>query len=141
MSDYSDHGSHVELDALEDEHEQLRAALRALLESADPAVDDLLDALGRLLDRHTRREESGVFAELRSIEVPAQYVALLEHHHHDIEDALEAARRDHAQVTELARRIEAHLTIEENDMFHVAHQLLSPANWDAIDRNVAAAIG
>lgn len=143
MSDYSDHGVHRELDALESDHDRLRSLGNALLDVAGTATDDtalhgLLDEIGVLLDRHAHREEVGIFAELRSIEIPDEYLGLLEHNHRDIDDALQDARGDRGVVPELVRRLEVHMTVEENDTFHVAHQLLTPANWDDIDRHVAA---
>jgi hypothetical protein len=142
MSDYSDHGVHRELDALESEHDRLRSLGKALLDVGDSTTSDttraeLLDELGDLLAWHTRREEVGIFAELRSIDIPDEYLGLLQHSHHDIDDAFRDARSDRAGVPELVRRLEAHMSVEENDTFHVAHQLLTPSNWDSIERHVA----
>jgi hypothetical protein len=144
MSDYSDYDFHAELNALSLAHDQMREIAGRLLGaiSSTPvdhrAVDELLDEFAADLAVHTRREEIGLFAALHRVAVGDDYIGRFTHDHGDIEEALAAARADHSAVHELVHRLEAHLFVEENDMFHAAHQLLAPSDWDDIDRDVAA---
>jgi len=143
MSDYSDYGMHPEIEALTAEHEEMRRLLAELLAATrdEPAtaaiVSARLDEFAAVLGRHTVREETGLFATLREVAVDDSYVARFHHDHGELFAALAAARADHAQVSDLISRLEAHLLVEENDMFHGANQLLSAADWEHIDQAVA----
>ena len=146
MSDYSDYGMHPEIEALTAEHEEMRrlgaellAAQREEPAASGPsgAVSARLDEFAAVLGRHTVREETGLFATLREVAVDDSYLARFHHDHGELFAAVAAARSDHAQVSSVMDRLEAHLLVEENDMFHGANQLLSADDWAQIERTVA----
>ena len=109
MCDYCDCRSHPELAELSDEHDRIHVLLDRLRSTADE--------LRNALDAHTRREERGVFAQLRQ-EVDAAYLARF--------------LVDHERVHELVDALTDHIAREETDLFPAAHQLLSPRQWEAM---------
>ena len=130
----------LEIDGLIDEHRELMtvmATLRRAAERPDAEVDGLLDQLQTALAHHTEREELGLFHTLREVEVPPEYMGLFEHDHGHLVDLIESARKDRQRVDDLLMSLEAHMVREETDMFPAAEQLLSPADWDAVDEAVA----
>jgi len=143
MSDYSDYGMHPEIEALTAEHDEMRRLGAELLSAqrdeptTSSTVSSRLDDLTAVLGRHTMREETGLFATLRDVAVDDSYLARFHHDHGELFAALAAARADHEQVSTLMSRLEAHMLVEENDMFHGANQLLSAADWEQIERTVA----
>ena len=144
MSDYSDYGVHPEIEALVADHEEMRRLaaelMTAVREEPIPTatVTARLDQLGIVLDRHTAREETGLFATLRRVAVGDDYLARFHHDHGDLLAGLAAARTDHTRVLDLVGRLEAHFLVEENDMFHGAHQLLSAEDWEEVERTAVA---
>ena len=123
-----------------DEHRELMtivATLRRAMGEPDSEVDGLLDQLEVALAAHTEREEAGLFHTLREVEVPPEYMGLFEHDHGHLIELIESARRDRRSVDDLVKSLEAHMVREETDMFPAAEQLLSPADWDAVDEAVA----
>lgn len=143
MSDYSDYGFHPELEALTAEHDEMRRLAAELVTACrdEPAsaamVSARLEDFATVLARHTVREETGLFETLRRV-ADDEYLTRFHHDHGELIAALAEAQRDHTRVPAMIERLEGHLRIEENDMFHGAHQLLGPADWDEIDRAVAA---
>jgi hemerythrin-like domain-containing protein len=115
----------------------IMAALQRAKGDPDSDLAELLDQLEAALARHTQREESGLFAVLRQVEVPPQYVGRFEHDHSHVVDLVHSARRDRRSVDELLVDLETHMALEENDMFPAAEQLLGPAEWDAVEASVA----
>ena len=89
------------------------------------------------LAHHTEREEAGLFRTLREVKVPPEYMGLFEHDHGHLVELIESARRDRHGVDDLLKSLEAHMVREETDMFPAAEQLLSPADWDAVNAAVA----
>lgn len=90
---------------------------------------DLTTQLRVLLERHTRREEQGIFAALRDAGA-GEYVDRFD--------------RDHAVVESLLDELEGHIAVEESDLFPAARQLLGPAEWDEVERahqEIPTAIG
>jgi hemerythrin-like domain-containing protein len=101
------------------------------------AIDGLLDQLETTLARHTDREENGLFHTLHSVEVGPEYMGLFEHDHGHLIELIDSARQQPEMIDDLIKSFEAHMDREENDMFPAAEQLLSPADWDAIEEAVA----
>lgn len=143
MSDYSDYGMHPEIEALTADHDEMRQLGADLMAAqrdeptTSATVAARLDDFAAVLGRHTVREEIGLFATLREVAVDESYLTRFHHDHGELFAALAAARSDHGQIPTLISRLEAHLLVEENDMFHGANQLLSAADWEEIERTVA----
>ena len=129
-----------EIDGLIDEHRDLMTimgTLRDVVNVSDPDVSKILDQLAMALAHHTEREEAGLFHTLRDVEVGPDYMDLFEHDHGHLVDLIESTRRERSTVDDLINGFEVHMLREENDMFPAAEQLLSPADWDAVDAAVA----
>ena len=129
----------TEIDGLIDEHRDLMTIMGRLREErslSDSEVKGVLDQLQSALAHHTEREEAGLFDTLRQVEVGPQYMDLFEHDHGHLVELIESARRDRGTVDDLIQGFEVHMLREENDMFPAAEQLLSPADWDAVDAAV-----
>jgi len=139
MCDYCDCRSHPAVAALSADHEVLLdglARLRRAVAADDAAAGHtLVHRLGEVLDRHTRREERGVFQELAAADVDPSYVASFAAEHDAVDVLVHRAGatgwRDAA--LRLAVALEAHIAREESDLFPAAHQLLLPSQWDAVD--------
>ena len=130
----------AEIDGLIDEHRDLMTimgTLRDVVNVSDPDVSKILDQLAMALAHHTEREEAGLFHTLRDVEVGPDYMDLFEHDHGHLVDLIESTRRERSTVDDLINGFEVHMLREENDMFPAAEQLLSPADWDAVDAAVA----
>ena len=130
----------AEIDGLIDEHRDLMTimgTLRDAVNVSDPDVSKILDQLETALAHHTEREEAGLFHTLRDVEVGPDYMDLFEHDHGHLVDLIESTRRERSTVDDLINGFEVHMLREENDMFPAAEQLLSPADWDAVDAAVA----
>ena len=130
----------AEIDGLIDEHRDLMTimgTLRDVVNVSDPDVSKILDQLATALAHHTEREEAGLFHTLRDVEVGPDYMDLFEHDHGHLVDLIESTRRERSTADDLINGFEVHMLREENDMFPAAEQLLSPADWDAVDAAVA----
>lgn len=135
MCDYCDCRSEPEIAALSAEHDQLMALLHELREAADSEDHDLLvrtaAELRSRLDRHATREEQGLFTQLR-VEVGDAYVDAFATDHERIHSLVGAAAAgDVGAARALDRTLRDHILLEESDLFPAAHQLLSPAQWNA----------
>jgi hemerythrin-like domain-containing protein len=139
VCDYCDCRSHAQIAALSADHEaivHLLVGLREAVDTADvEAAKARLPDLKELLDAHTRREEGGVFVQLRLAGVDDGYVDRFERDHHELDQLLENRfdpgwRRD---VARLVRLLGEHIGREESDLFPAAHQLFRPDQWDALD--------
>lgn len=143
MCDYCDCRSQPEIAELSEEHIRLLALTakvrRAVVEDVEQ-VSELLDEIATLLDGHTAREERGVFHALRQEHVPEEYVELFEHDHARIDELLTEIRLRGGDVLELIRLVEDHVHREETDMYPAAHQLLTPADWDALAGTAGRAV-
>ena len=139
MCDYCDCRSHPYIAALSAEHEvmlTLLADLERAVGAADAATATSVTArLDDLLAPHATKEERGVFAELRRSEVDDGYLGRFEDEHRVIQ-ALSAGRADQpweASARALVQQLRDHIFREETDLFPAAHQVLAPAQWDAVD--------
>ena len=129
------------VDELSHEHEtilDLAYLLRRLAaEGLHHAAVDLVDReLAPLLDRHTRKEERGLFTQLRASWSADAQVGELEDQHRSVEAQLAAIRAggDGWQDTAaaLVADLDAHIVEEEVDLFPYAVYLLDDAAWGAV---------
>jgi hemerythrin-like domain-containing protein len=140
MCDYCDCRSHPPIAALSEDHEHLLHLLTEL----DRAIHDDRPALARAvihqlheqLHAHAAREERGVFAELRRVVLDPGYVEMFQHDHEELHQLLDDTEGDgwRDAAASLIRVLRRHILREETDLFPAAHQMLEPAQWDAVDR-------
>lgn len=140
MCDYCDCRSHPQIAALSAEHEillGLLGELRGAIDRIDPdRMRDLLVGLRVLVDAHAMREERGVFTELRRAALDDRDVTSFEDEHQQIHALIESATVGDGRfeaARDLVHVLGAHIEREETDLFPAAHQLLTPAQWDAVD--------
>jgi hypothetical protein len=142
MCDYCDCRSHPEIASLSADHERLLDHLAELRRAIDDGqqhrAEVVLARIHGLLDDHARREERGVFAELREADVDDDYLAAFEGDHAALHGLLDEMSRPEWQrpARAFADLLAEHILREESDLFPAAHQLLAPEQWAA----VAAAI-
>lgn len=132
---------------LSDEHDRLldlAYKLRRLAESGvHEEVVELLDGeFAPLLQRHTDKEEHGVFRQLRSVGAADERLDQLVGEHRDLEQQLDRVRRGgerwQAEVHELAAELSGHVIDEEVDLFPFAMYELDDGQWDEVTRVHAA---
>ncbi|MGD9997529.1 MAG: hemerythrin domain-containing protein [Ilumatobacteraceae bacterium] len=145
MCDYCDCRSHSEIASLSDDHETFGHMLDQLMRAVETddrhAAAAVAAELHPLLDGHAAREERGVFTQLRHAHVSDGYVARFERDHQAVHALLDDRdeRGWHERARELIHVLGDHIAREESDLFPAAHQLLTPAQWDAVD--AASAVG
>lgn len=106
-------------------------ALGALDAGDDAAARSLVDAVVVALGPHTRREESGLFPELRRDADLAPHVDELCDEHDDIHAGLAAAARgDWPAVRTALHVLRRHIDREEHGLFPAALATLTPEQWD-----------
>src|SRR5262245_54422408 len=136
MCDYCDCRSEPEIAALSADHDRLIWNLHDLSQAAESEDHGRLvriaaDLRSRL-DQDATREEQGLFAQLRA-EVGDAYVDAFTTDHERIHSLVAAAAAgDVGAAKDLDRVLRDHILLEESDLFPAAHQLLSPAQWDAV---------
>ena len=115
---------------------QVRTALAA--DDRDTARSALHELAARLR-AHDALEEGGIYPELIADGLVTDALAA-EHAAVDatIAAALTGSDRGWADLDAALDRLAAHIAHEEYDLFPAAHQLLSDAAWDRIDRHRAA---
>jgi hemerythrin-like domain-containing protein len=139
MCDYCDCRSHTEIASLSDDHETFWHMLDQLMRAVETDDHDRAAAVAAelhpLLDGHAAREERGLFTQLRHAHVSDGYVARFERDHHAVHALLGDvdAREWRECARQLIRVLGDHIAREESDLFPAAHQLLTPAQWDAVD--------
>jgi hemerythrin-like domain-containing protein len=139
MCDYCDCRSHPQIAALNADHDVLLAHLtdleRAVAAGDHAAAAAVLAPLHDLLHAHAGTEERGVFTQLRRTVADDTYVGRFEDEHRVLHGLAASSAGDgwRAAAAELARELREHIFREETDLFPAAHQLLSPAQWDAVD--------
>ena len=136
MCDYCDCRTEPEIAALSADHERLDSILagisRAVAASDEDRRRELVDELRTVLLPHTKREERGIFAALRSALVDERYLARFEAEHDELERLL-AGAGDPTYALRLVTLLRDHILVEESDLFPAAHQVLSSTDWDTID--------
>ena len=141
MCDYCDCRSHPAIASLSADHERLLHLLGALRQAATDGdratARPILEELHHTVGGHAGREESGVFTQLRAAGVEPAYLDQFEHEHEQVHALLDhQAPIDWAgSALELVELLSGHIAREESDLFPAAHQLLSPSQWDAVDRS------
>jgi hypothetical protein len=135
MCDYCDCRSHPAIGSLSADHEVLLGLLgdlrRATAVPDRTAAAVCIEGLRHRLGDHAAREERGVFTELRRAGVDGAYVDWFERDHVRIHELLDAGDREGDD--ELIELLADHILREESDLFPVAHQVLAPHQWDAVD--------
>jgi hemerythrin-like domain-containing protein len=141
VCDYCDCRSHPAIASLSADHERLLHLLGELRQAATdgdraaarPILEELHDRVGG----HAAREETGVFTQLRAAGVESAYLDRFEHEHVQVHDLLADHHPDDwaGSALDLVELLRGHIAREESDLFPAAHQLLSPSQWDAVDRS------
>ena len=91
--------------------------------------------LGELLHPHTRREEYGLFAEMKKDELFTDHVASLCAEHAELDSELEAIEAgDLASIPKMLTLLNNHIDREENGLFPAALAYLDDTQWDTIHR-------
>lgn len=140
MCDYCGCRAHPAIASLSDDHELLLSLLADLRRGANAhdqaAAIPLLQRVHELLGPHATREEQGVFTELEHAGVAHSYIQMFETEHRQIHTLLRQASGDdwESATQDLIQTLTDHIGREESDLFPAAHQLLSPRQWDAVDR-------
>ena len=127
---------------LMDEHYQLQeegeAVLRTLRSADRARTEAALRVLATHLDRHVRREESGVFAALRRQGEFVDEVDQLEREHQsfDVEiTTLDPSGPDFdSRIHDLLRDLNDHVERENLGIFPVSVVTLHAAGWELVDR-------
>jgi hemerythrin-like domain-containing protein len=127
---------------LMDEHYQLQeegqVVLRALRSADRASAEAALRGLATHLDRHVRREESGVFAALRRQAEFVDEVDQLEREHESFDAAITALDPDgpdyEDRVHDLIRDLDEHVERENLGIFPVSVVTLHAAGWELVDR-------
>ena len=91
--------------------------------------------LGELLHPHTRREENGLFAEMKKDELFTEHVASLCAEHAKLDSELEAIEAgDLASIPSMLTLLNNHIDREENGLFPAALAYLDDTQWDIVHR-------
>lgn len=142
MCDYCGCRRQAAIDELSEEHERLldlTYGLRKAAKRADHAavMTTLADEIVPLLQRHTDKEERGLFTQLRQAWGCDTRLDTLIDEHRDIEERIERIRAAAPawpdEVRRLANDLSAHIMDEETDLFPYAVYELDDAHWSAID--------
>jgi hemerythrin-like domain-containing protein len=134
------------IDELSDEHDRLLnlghgARRRALTEDYATIVALLESEFLPLLAAHTRKEEAGLFAELRASWEADDRIAALEDEHEEIDALFDVVRRGghgwRGALDVAVRLLSDHVMDEETDLFPYALYALSPEQWADVTRRHA----
>jgi hemerythrin-like domain-containing protein len=148
MCDYCGCRNQPEINELSDEHDRLldlayqlhRLARRGSHAEVLAVVDGEFAAL---LDRHTGKEEQGLFTQLRSCDEADDRLDTLVGEHRELEARLavvrEAAAGWREVLTELVDDLDQHILDEEVDLFPYAMYELRAPQWDLVAEAHAAA--
>ena len=91
--------------------------------------------LGELLHPHTRREENGLFAEMKKDELFTEHVASLCAEHAKLDSELEAIEAgDLESIPKMLTLLNNHIDREENGLFPAALAYLDDTQWDIVHR-------
>lgn len=140
MCDYCGCRNNEAIDELSQEHEQvldLIYGLRRAARQGDHAgAVRLLDELAPLLDLHSRKEEQGLFAQLRSRWGADGRLDDLTREHRSFAagiDAVVAGGPDWpARLEHTLRTLSEHIMAEETDLFPYAMYELGDHEWGAV---------
>jgi hemerythrin-like domain-containing protein len=91
--------------------------------------------LAELLHPHTRREQDGLFAEMRKDELFTEHIASLCAEHAELDAELELiATGDLTRITAMITLLNNHIDREENGLFPAALAYLNDDQWDVIQQ-------
>ena len=91
--------------------------------------------LGELLHPHTRREENGLFAEMKKDELFTGHVASLCIEHSELDGELVAVEAgDLGSIPKMLTLLNNHIDREENGLFPAALAYLDDTQWDIVHR-------
>ena len=91
--------------------------------------------LGELLHPHTRREENGLFAEMKKDELFTGHVASLCIEHSELDGELVAIEAgDLESIPKMLTLLNNHIDREENGLFPAALAYLDDTQWDIVHR-------
>lgn len=124
------------ISALTDDHSAIADLSYRIGDALDrcdkEAVQQALAELSERFDRHSRREEAGLFAELDSSAAVAGELARLRSDHRRLRRILAsttlADRPCH--LRDALADLELHARVEDNDLFPYALQVLPATSWD-----------
>ena len=111
-------------------------ALEIAFREQDPASAGwACDALGALLHPHTRREQDGLFAEMRRDDMFTAHIDSLCLEHDTLDAQLTTiSGGDLSMIPTMLALLNNHIDREENGLFPAALAYLDDAQWDAIQR-------
>lgn len=93
--------------------------------------------VGALLGRHARREENGVFAELKKDDLFTEHIEELCAEHDELDRHIDAiVAGDLSYVPNLVLLLKSHIDREENGLFPSALAYLSDDQWEVIHNPV-----
>ena len=91
--------------------------------------------LAELLHPHTRREQDGLFAEMKKDVLFTEHIASLCAEHDELDTELDLiAAGDLTRITAMITLLNNHIDREENGLFPAALAYLDDAQWDVIQR-------
>lgn len=141
MCDYCDCRRIPAIARFGEEHDRIEMAASRLEEAIGERDESDLKQLRRelleLLEPHTSREESGIFAEVSKVGLE-DHVEELEEDHERLHSISELDLTASPEELEVALRafitlLHDHITREEYDLFPAAAQLLSAAQWERVN--------
>ncbi len=92
--------------------------------------------LAELLHPHTRREQDGLFAEMKKDELFTDHIASLCAEHDELDEELDLiAAGDLTRITPMITLLNNHIDREENGLFPAALAYLDDDQWDVIQRS------
>jgi hemerythrin-like domain-containing protein len=92
-------------------------------------------ALAELLHPHTRREQDGLFAEMKKDDLFTEHIASLCAEHDALDAELELiAAGDLTRIVPMITLLNNHIDREENGLFPAALAYLDDDQWDVIQR-------
>jgi len=100
-----------------------------------PAALTACTELGGLLHPHTRREQVGLFAEMKKDKLFTEHIASLCAEHDQLDGDLDAINAgDLTRIPPMLTLLKNHIDREENGLFPAALAFLDDDQWDIIQR-------
>ncbi len=130
-----------EIGLLMDQHEQIVNDVGALLRAhrSGAGTAQAFVVLSEHLAAHLAREETGLFAELRTDPEFATHIARLCDEHDDIEVLLSRVRDGEGDaVAALVDLLYRHIDKEDNGLFPAVAVAVDGSTWDAVAAHVSA---
>ncbi len=146
MCDYCGCRETGAIEELSEDHElalHLVAGLRRTLEGgAAQERSSLLRELQQILPAHLEKEEAGIFARLEEDPGFAWYLGELTAGHANLRAGLLSIDGSDADALAAALdELEAHIDLEEHDLFPASRMIIDDAGWEAVAAVHAARAG